>query len=95
MDASARVVLLISNNYIDEEWRQYEFNQIVSASVEENKDVIVLLKGDVEAGRMVKNMRRRLTRGAFLQWGPSEEAKRMFRAGLKLALKTQDVQCTC
>ena len=91
------MVLLISDNYNQENWRQYEFRQIIFASVEEQKDVIVLLLGDVEAGRMVKDMRRRLIKGTFLQWGPNEEARRMFRADLKLALKTRDVnmQCAC
>ena len=95
MDGSARVLLLISDNYNREGWRQYEFKQILYASVEQQKDVIVLLLGDVEAGRMTRSMRRHLTRGTFLQWGPGDEARRLFRAGLQLALKTRDVNVHC
>ena len=93
MDESSRVLLLISDNYNREGWRQYEFEHILFAAIEQQKDIIVLLLGDVEAGWMTKNMRRMLTRGTFLQWGESEEAKRKFRDGLKVALQTQDVSC--
>ena len=93
MDESARVLLLISDNYIREGWRQYEFELIICAAIEQQKDIIVLLLGDVEAGRMTKEMRRMLTRGTFLQWGSSEEARKAFRDGLIVALKTQDVNC--
>ncbi|XP_070189128.1 toll-like receptor 6 [Littorina saxatilis] len=89
MDESARVLLLISDNYNnDQKWRQYEFKQVVHASIQEEKDVIVVLLGNVEAGRMTQDMRRLLTKGTFLQWGDSEEAKRVFREGINLALKT-------
>ena len=90
MDESARVMLVISDNYNREQWRQYEFRHIIHSSVEQNKDVIVLLLGDVEAGRMTRNMRRLLRKGSFLQWGRDEEARRLFRDGLDLALRTQD-----
>ena len=88
MDDSARVLLLISDSYNRQGWRQYEFEHILYASIEQHKDVVVLLLGDVEAGRMTRDMRTMLTRGAFLQWGPGEEARRAFRAGLKVAFKT-------
>ncbi|KAK7485922.1 hypothetical protein BaRGS_00022788, partial [Batillaria attramentaria] len=91
MDDSARVMLVVSDNYNREGWRQYEFEHILYAAIEQQKDVIVLLLGDVEAGRMTKDMRRMLTRGTFLQWGPDEDAKRVFKTGLRVALKTQDV----
>ncbi|XP_076467531.1 toll-like receptor 2 type-2 [Babylonia areolata] len=91
MDESARVMLLISDHYNREGWRQGEFEHVLFAAFEQHKDVIVLLLGDVEAGRMTRDMRRMLTRGTFLQWGDSQEAQTAFLNGLKVALKTQDV----
>ncbi|XP_070198249.1 toll-like receptor 3 isoform X4 [Littorina saxatilis] len=90
MDESERVLLLISDSYNREGWRQCEFELILYAAIEQHKEIIVVLLGDVEAGRMTRDMRRMLTRGTFLQWGVSEEARRVFREGLKVALKTQD-----
>ncbi|XP_076447010.1 toll-like receptor 2 [Babylonia areolata] len=90
MDNSSRILLLISDTYVREEWRLFEFQHIVYAAVDQQKDVIVVLLGDVEAGRLTKEMTRMLTRGTFLQWGSSEEAQRVFREGLRVALKTED-----
>ncbi|XP_076451421.1 toll-like receptor 6 [Babylonia areolata] len=93
MDNSTRILLLISDRYVREQWRLFEFEHIVYASIDQQKDVIVVLLGDVEAGRMTKEMTRMLTRGTFLQWGNSEEARKVFREGLEVALKTEDHSC--
>ena len=93
MEQSARILLLFSDNY-NRKWkfRHQEFQTNVLATIkQQRKEVIVLLLGDIEAGSVTKHMREILTRGTFLQWGDSENAKRMFRKGLKMALTTQDV----
>nr|ARQ14827.1 toll-like recptor 9 [Oncomelania hupensis] len=91
MDESERIMLVISDNYNQDNWRQCEFQHILYASIEQLKDIIVVLIGDVQAGRMNADMRRLLTRGTFLLWGNGQQAKDTFHNGLRVALKTQDV----
>lgn len=92
MDSSARILVVISDTYVREGWRQYEFEHILYAAIEQGKDIIVLLLGNVQAGRMTTDMRRMLTRGTFLQWGDSQEARATFREGLKVAINTEDIR---
>jgi hypothetical protein len=97
MDESARIVLVVSDHYNRDDWRRLEFQHVLYASVEQHKDIIVVLLNDVTAGQMTRDMRRMLTRGTFLQWGPSQEAREMFKEGLKVALKTTapNMQAMC
>ncbi|KAL8582267.1 hypothetical protein ACOMHN_037024 [Nucella lapillus] len=89
IDKSARILLLISDNYTSEAWCQYEFQHIIYAAIDQQKDVIVVLK-DVTTGVLTRDMIRILTRGTYLQWGSSDEAQRLFREGLAVALRTVD-----
>ena len=92
MEQSARILPLLSDTY-NRKWkfRHQEFQTNVLATIkQQRKDVIVLLLGDIDAGSVTKRMREILTLGTFVQWEESENAKRMFRKGLKMALTTQD-----
>lgn len=91
MDQSSRILLVISDSYNQDGWRLCEFEHILYATIEQQKDVIVVLLGDVTAGRMTCDMRRMVTRGTFLQWGDTPEARQTFKNGLKVALKTKNV----
>ncbi|PVD34271.1 hypothetical protein C0Q70_05540 [Pomacea canaliculata] len=89
MDQSSRIVLVLSDGYAREGWSGYEFNNVIYAANEQHKDVIVILKGDIEAGRLTKDMRRLLTGGTFLHWEETEEAMGMFKDALNVALRTR------
>nr|KAG5702702.1 hypothetical protein BaRGS_013339 [Batillaria attramentaria] len=96
MDRSERVLLVLTDAYTREGWSGYEFQHVLYACIEQSKDVIVVLKGDLEAGRMTKYMRRMLTKGTFLQWDDSEQARSAFKDGLMVALGTGgNMQAVC
>lgn len=86
-----------SNGRNEYEWRQFELKEVLTVAIEEDKDVIVLLLGDITPANMTKEVRSLLTRGSYLQWSPGDKTQnKLFRDGLRVALRTQcDLRSMC
>lgn len=93
INSSRKVLLLLSNNFIQNRWCKFEMAMVHARNVEEDRsDIVVVILENIRTQNMSNSLHVLLKTTNFLEWSNKKSAKELFWKRLVASVKLESCQ---